>query len=110
MDHRVQKIISLLSIDLSRDLSLTNAAGYVNLSGSRLRHLFKTETGMSVVRYVKILRLRKAKELIETTALSIKQVMVEVGIKDKSNFAREFKKAYGLSPVQYRRDFHLKEN
>lgn len=109
MDSRVRKTIHLLSSDLKRDLSLTNAAGHVNLSVSRLRHLFKKETGMSVVQYVKRLRLKKAKDLIESSRLSIKQVMVEVGIKDKSNFTRDFKKTYGLSPAQCRKDSQLEE-
>ena len=65
---------------------------------------------MSVVQFVKIVRLKKAKELIETTPLSIKQIMAEVGIKDKSNFCRDFKKTYGVSPVKYRRDFHLEDD
>jgi transcriptional regulator GlxA family with amidase domain len=110
MDHRIRKTISLLSSDLRRDFSSPQAAGHVNLSVSRFRHLFKTETGMSVARYLKSLRLQKAKELIETTDLSIKQIMVEVGLKDKSNFALDFKKTYGRSPVKYRRDFYLEEN
>ncbi len=99
-----------MSSDLRCDLSLTNTAGYVNLSASRLRHLFKAETGMSVVQYVKGLRLKKAKDLIETSALSIKQIMVEVGMKDKSNFSRDFKKTYGLSPAQCRRYSQFEEN
>lgn len=100
----------MLSSDPRFDLSLTNTAAHVNLSISRFRHLFKDETGMSVVQFVKIVRLKKAKELIETTPLSIKQIMAEVGIKDKSNFCRDFKKTYGVSPVKYRRDFHLEDD
>lgn len=100
----------MLSSDLTRDFSATKAAKYVNLSVSRFRHLFKTETGVSLVQYVKRLRLQEAKKLIETTELSIKQVMVEVGIRDKSDFARDFKKTYGSSPLRYRRDFRQEEN
>lgn len=102
MDHRIRKMISMLSSDGGFDLSDT--AAQVNLSVSRFRHLFKSETGMSPVQYVKTLKLKKAKELLETTPLSIKQIMAEVGIRDKSNFCRDFKKTYGLSPIKYRKD------
>ena len=105
MDQRIRNMVSMLSSDLGFDLSLSDTAANVNLSVSRFRHLFKSETGMSVLQYVKTLRLQKAKELIESTPLSIKQIMTEVGIKDKSNFCRDFKKTYGLSPVKYRRGF-----
>jgi transcriptional regulator GlxA family with amidase domain len=110
MDRRVQNVISLLSSDLRRGLSTIKAAGYAELSVSRFRHLFKTETGTSIGRYLKILRLQEAKELIGTTSLSIKEVMAQVGVKDKSNFARDFRKAYGFSPVQYRRNAQRKED
>lgn len=104
MDHRIRKMISTLSSDGGFDFSATDTAAQVNLSVSRFRHLFKSETGMSLVQYVKTLKLKKAKELLETTPLSIKQIMAEVGIRDKSNFCRDFKKTYGLSPIKYRRD------
>jgi transcriptional regulator GlxA family with amidase domain len=103
MDYRVRKIIILLSVDLRRDISLTEAAEHVNLSVSRCRHLFKVETGMPLARYLKFLKLQRAKELIETTPLTIKEVMARVGIKDKSDFAKDFKGMYSLSPTQYRR-------
>lgn len=102
MDHRVSKIIALLAANLRRDLSLAEAAEHVNLSISRMRHLFKAETGMSIVKYLKTLRLQKARERLETTPLSIKEIMIQVGIKDKSDFAKDFKNKYGLSPKQYR--------
>src|SRR5687768_8321484 len=110
MDHRIRKMMSMLSSDLGFDLSLADAAAHVNLSISRFRHLFKSETGMSTVQFVKSLRLKKAKELIESTPLSIKQIMAEVGIKDKSNFCRDFKKTYGVSPVKYRKEFQSQED
>jgi transcriptional regulator GlxA family with amidase domain len=44
----------------------------------------------------------RAKELLERSLLSVKQVMAAVGITDRSHFDREFKKAYGLPPAQYR--------
>ena len=106
MDHRIRKMMSMLSSDLDFDLSLTDKAAHVNLSASRFSHLFKSETGMSAVQFVKAARLKKAKALIESTPLSIKEIMAEVGIKDKSNFWRDFKKAYGVAPVKYRKEFH----
>jgi len=39
--------------------------------------------------------------------LNIKQIMSRVGIKDKSHFSREFKRAYGLTPKQYRASYPL---
>lgn len=75
----------------------------VNLSPSRLRSLFKVETGMSPTEYLKDLRLARARELLETTFLQVKEIRIKVGIPDQSNFVRDFKRKYGVSPTEYRK-------
>ena len=77
-------------------------AQFVNLSSSRFRHLFKAETGMSTVQYLKWLRMRETKRLLEATFLNMKQIMNRVGVKDRGRFARDFKDVYGLTPTQFR--------
>ena len=73
-----------------------------NLSASRLRHLIKTTTGLPPNRYIKHLRMRRAKELLTSTFLSVKEIMVQVGCNDPSHFIRDFKAIYGVSPGRYR--------
>lgn len=102
MDPRVQLIIHLMREELHQDLTLDGLAQSVNLSVSYLHHLFKAETGTTPWLYLHALRLEKARELLVTTMLSVKQIMIRVGMKDKSHFGREFKKTYGQSPGQYR--------
>ncbi|HEX5966278.1 MAG TPA: AraC family transcriptional regulator [Pyrinomonadaceae bacterium] len=74
----------------------------VNLSASRFQHLFKAEVGMAPAHYLRALRMERAKKLLQTSRLTVKQIMNGVGLEDKSYFAREFKKAYGLTPTAYR--------
>ncbi|HEY0100593.1 MAG TPA: helix-turn-helix domain-containing protein [Pyrinomonadaceae bacterium] len=102
MDRRVQIIISSLQEDLRREMILDELAHSLNLSRSRLQHLFKSETGLPPAQYLRRLRLERAKDLMRNSVLSVKQVMTSVGISDKSHFERAFKKAYGLTPRQYR--------
>ena len=102
MDVRVQAVIALIDSSFHQELSVEDIAREVNLSASYLAHLFKAETGVSLLQYLKSFRMRKAKELIETTFLNVKQVMYRVGVKDKCHFARDFKKMYGLTPAQYK--------
>ena len=102
MDQRVQLAIDLMKADLRRELSVGELARSVSLSRSRFQHLFKAETGTTPASYLRSLRLEHAKRLLETSLLNVKQVMRSAGIGDKSHFEREFKKAYGVTPTEYR--------
>ena len=102
MDPRVRQTVDLLSEDLNRNFDFKALAGFVNLSPSRLRHLFKEETGLTPAQYLKRLRLERARELLEGSFLRIKEVMPRVGVSDESHFVRDFKKAHGLPPIKYR--------
>ncbi|MBV9959519.1 MAG: helix-turn-helix domain-containing protein [Acidobacteria bacterium] len=107
MDHRIETAVALIRADLCRTMTIAELADRVNLSISHLRHLFKAETGMSPAQYLKAQRLRKAKDLLETTFLSIKEIMRATGASDKSRFAQDFRKAYGLTPTRYREQSRL---
>jgi len=102
MDRRIQIARSAFETDFSRAWDIEKLALLVNLSTSRLRHLFKTETGMTPTQYLKSIRMREAELLLRTTFLSVKEIMNRVGISDESHFGHEFKKAYGLPPSKYR--------
>jgi transcriptional regulator GlxA family with amidase domain len=102
VDPRVQRVMSYMEEHYQRDLSLEKLAQSVNLSIWHFGHLFKTETGKSPVQYLKALRMARAQKLLETTFLSIKEVMSKVGMRDQTHFAKDFKRAYGLTPTRYR--------
>jgi transcriptional regulator GlxA family with amidase domain len=102
MDRRVETALQLMKGNLQQETDLSEIAASVNLSASRLSHLFKTETGVSPAKYLKRARMERARQLLETSFLSVKQVMVAVGINDSSHFVRSFKNVYGLTPTDYR--------
>lgn len=49
------------------------------------------------------LRLEAAREILEQTPLSVKEIIFKVGIKDKNHFRREFRRFYKMSPSVYRK-------
>lgn len=101
MDDRVRAVIALMNRNLDRPLRLAEMATAVHLSPSHLRQVFKTETGASLGRYFRELRMQRAKELFETTFLSVKEVAARVGITCVSHFVRDFEKAFGMTPTRY---------
>ncbi len=102
MDRRIEVVISKMEGQISKCWEIGELAQLVNLSDSRLRHLFKTETGKTPAQYLKYLRLQKAELLLRTTFLTVKEIVNRVGLRTGSHFVREFKKAYGLAPTMYR--------
>jgi two-component system response regulator YesN len=102
MDWKTRVVINYMVDNLNRKHNLKELAQLVNLSPSHLCYKFKAETGTSLARYQKSLKLEKAKELLETTCLRVKEVMVKVGIDDESHFVRDFKKAFNVTPTQCR--------
>jgi AraC family transcriptional regulator of arabinose operon len=102
MDQRIRRVLVEMEKHLDSELSLDVLAQSVNLSTSRFRHLFKAETGTTPAQYLKSLRMTRAKKLVETTFLNIKQIMCSIGVRDKRHFAKDFERTYGLTPTQYR--------
>lgn len=102
MDVRVLVISSVLENELGGTLKAVDLSPSVNLSSSRLRHLFKAEMNQSLMQYRKNARMTEARALLETTFLSVKEIMHLVGFNSDSYFSRNFKEACGLSPTQYR--------
>jgi AraC family transcriptional regulator of arabinose operon len=102
MDHRIQGICSEVESEPGGRSRLTDLSGSVNLSSSRLRHLFKAQTGQTLAQYRKGVRLEEARIPLGTTLLSVKEIMHRVGVDSDSHFAHDFKEACGLSPTQYR--------
>jgi two-component system, response regulator YesN len=106
MDERVRIVIAHIehNTDKSQN-SLKELADAVHLSTSRLAHLFKAETGVPITRYLRESRMRIAKQLLEGTFLNVKEIMFRVGVNDESHFVRDFKRIYGVTPGQYRKQF-----
>ena len=106
MDFRINNLLASIDSNCARPFCITSLAQQVNLSASRCHSLFKNNVGISPLKYVQNLRLERACSLLETSFLTIKEIMHVVGINDRSYFGRTFKKAYGLTPIAYRKRSH----
>lgn|SRR5579871_2990649 len=105
MDSRVRRTVDLLKARPTCKFKVSELAHAVNLSTWYFSHLFLRETQASPRQFSRQLKFERARLLLESSCLSVKEVMAAVGINDKSHFAKDFKKAYGLSPIQYRHKY-----
>ena len=63
---------------------------------------------MPPIRYLRLLRMERAKDLLESSFLSVKEIAFQVGLNDESHFVRDFKSTYGFSPALYRSQYKNK--
>ncbi|MCY1719515.1 ATP-binding protein [Prolixibacteraceae bacterium Z1-6] len=71
------------------------------MSKSQLYRKFKALTNKSVARYIKTLRMQKARQLLQTTNMNITEIAYEVGMKSLSTFSQLFKDEFGESPTGF---------
>lgn len=72
------------------------------MSYSNFRKLFKEYTGMSPALYQQDLRLQRAKELLSTTRLTIKEIAYRLCFESPDYFSSKFKAKVGYKPSDYR--------
>jgi transcriptional regulator GlxA family with amidase domain len=103
-DPRVRYVLALMERHRTAPLSILELARAVNLSPAHLRRLFQSELGKSPTRVFRDLRLDHARLLLQTSFLTVKQVMAASGWNDPSHFCRDFKRRHGRTPQSLRND------
>ncbi|MDQ0877061.1 YesN/AraC family two-component response regulator [Paenibacillus sp. V4I3] len=99
----IEQVQQFIGLNLSRDISLTDAAALVHLNPSYLSQLFKQQTGGKFVDYVIEMRMEEAKKLLIKTSLRVSEIAERLGYGDISYFSSTFKKLTGCSPLEYRK-------
>jgi AraC-like DNA-binding protein len=85
-----------------RRLNVTEIAERCSVSRRHLMREWKAATGTTLHGYIAELRLERAKALLKSTSLKLKEVSAELGFADPSHFAADFKRHVGCSPSRYR--------
>ncbi len=86
-----------------RPVYVAEVAASVSYNPKHLNRLFSAHLGRSVSDHVKALRVSAARQMLESTNLSLAEIANAVGYSDHSHFTRAFKRATGCSPKAYRK-------
>lgn len=100
-DARVLAMIRYARETLEDTISLPSAAETINLSQSRARHLFVSQTGLPFKTYVLWLRLERAVELYAGGS-SLTEAAHSAGFSDSAHFSRTFRRTFGLPATALR--------
>lgn len=105
-DHTRVDMINLARLrireSLEVDLTIQQIAEDLGVSYSNFRKLFKEFTGISPALYQQDLRLQRAKELLATTTLSIKEIAYRLRFESPDYFSSKFKIKTGKKPSEFR--------
>jgi two-component system response regulator YesN len=98
----IDKAKSYINANFQKEISLDDVSREVDISPYYFSKIFKEETGENFIEYVTAIRIEKAKELLEQSNLSMKEICAQIGYADPNYFSRTFKKNVGLTPTEYK--------
>jgi two-component system, response regulator YesN len=97
----INRAIEYIKINLDKKLTLAEVSSVVYMSESRFSAAFKQEAGMVFSEYVNLIKVEKAKELINRKNLTFVEIAVKLGFFDQSYFTKIFKKYTGITPSKF---------
>lgn len=83
--------------------TIANLCSDLHISHSQLHRRLQAETGLSISKFIRQIRLERAKELLADPQLTIAAVAIDTGFKDPDYFHRVFKKAFQVTPGAFRK-------
>ncbi|MEJ2455906.1 MAG: AraC family transcriptional regulator [Candidatus Thiodiazotropha sp.] len=100
---RFERVFEHIDRHLDEPLSIDRLSGVANFSRFHFQRQFSEYVGMSVTRYLQLMRLRRASyQLVFSEDRRIIDIAFEAGFENPESFSRAFKKRFGQTPSQFR--------
>jgi transcriptional regulator GlxA family with amidase domain len=103
----LRTIVAWIEEHPAADLSVPALAGRAAMSERTFARAFVAETGMTPARFVELVRLDRAKQLLETTTWPLARVAERSGLGSAATLARTFRRRLGITPQDYRDRFRV---
>lgn len=107
-DADILRVQNWLDEHFGQPLLIDELAGRFGFGVRNFKRRFKEATGYTPLAYLQTLRLEKAKQLLETTRMSLDSITFAVGYEDSNSFRRLFQQRVGLLPAAYRKKFQAR--
>lgn len=101
---RIQQAEKFIKDNISKNFSRTEVAEMLHLNEDYFSRLFKKYTGYTFKDYHMMVRVEKAKKMLEYSRFSINIIASKVGCDNFSHFSKMFKKMTGYTPQEYRKE------
>ena len=103
LNRECTQIKNYLDANYSEDITLDTLAALTHMNKYYLAHTFTKYMGLSPINYLLQKRIQEGKSLLESTSYSIAQISDLLGFSSQSYFSQAFRKATGMTPMQYRK-------
>jgi AraC family transcriptional regulator len=98
----VGPVVDHMRVNLGADITLDELAAVAAMSKFHFARAFRAATGLPPYRYLTVLRMQRAAELLRGTGWSVQRVALACGYRSPSRFAAAFRREHGLPPARYR--------
>lgn len=102
MHREIETVKKYIYSNYDKELSVDMLAEQVYMAPSYLSHIFKKETGQNLSKFIKTLRMEKARELLTESHIKIVNISYAVGYPNVSYFCQSFREYFGVSPQKFR--------
>lgn len=99
---QVLNCCNYLQVHLTEKISIPELAARLNYSSSYLAKIFKREMGMTIHQYIMSLKIQQAQDALRLGRASVQDICSHLGFGSQSYFGEQFKKATGMTPLEYR--------
>ncbi len=103
LNRECTQIKNYLDANYSEDITLDTLSALTHMNKYYLAHTFTKYMGLSPINYLLQKRIQEGKSLLESTSYSIAQISDLLGFSSQSYFSQAFRKATGMTPMQYRK-------
>lgn len=100
-----KKAKEYIKANFAKPITLEDISREINVSPQYFSKLFKEETGENFIDYLTGIRIKIAKDLLESNDVSIKEICYNIGYSDPNYFSRIFKKTVGVTPTEYKENY-----
>ncbi|KAA6177881.1 helix-turn-helix domain-containing protein [Pseudomonas veronii] len=104
-DGEILRVQHWLEQHFAQALVIDDVARRFGFGVRNFKRRFKEATGYTPIAYVQTLRLERAKQMLESTRMTLESITYAVGYEDSNSFRRLFQQRVGMLPVAYRKKF-----
>lgn len=99
----ISDAIKYINSNYTHEITVHDVAQVVHLSQYHFCRLFKNVTGTTFLQYLNNKRLKEAHILLSSADIPLSQIALETGFSSGEHFTRVFKKAYGMTPREFKK-------